>query len=59
MNENQLVTLKSHEKAAFALKIEAVATSGRFVIADYPALQHRRFILILTNFIPKSLKNTL
>lgn len=29
--------------------MEAVASSGTFVIADYLALQHRHFTLILTN----------
>jgi len=42
IHENQLVNLKCHEKAAFALKMEAVASTGTFVIADYPTSHHRQ-----------------
>jgi hypothetical protein len=51
--ENHLVNLKSHEKAAFALKMEAVASSVTFVIADYSASHHRQFILILITSYPR------
>jgi hypothetical protein len=51
--ENHLVNLKSHEKAAFALKMEAVASSVTLVIADYPASHHRQFTLILITSYPK------
>jgi hypothetical protein len=48
--KSHLVNLKYHEKAAFAVKMEAVASAGTFVITDYPASHHRQFVLILTNF---------
>jgi len=58
IHENHLVNLKSHEKAAFAIKMVAVASSGTFVIADYTASRHT-VCLITDQLNTLSLKNKL